>query len=66
MALLNRCATTGSPPKELTSTKLIPLYKGKGSDMVGDNYHALSIMHPFAKLLMGILTDHLEKFSEDL
>ena len=34
--------------------------------MVGDNYHALSIKHPFAKLLMGILTDRLEKFSEDL
>ncbi len=34
--------------------------------MVGDNYRALSIMHPFAKLLMGILTDRLERFSEDL
>ena len=44
---------------------MVPLYKGKGCDQDGDNYRALSIMHPLAKLIMGILTSRLDAISEE-
>ena len=64
-ALINKCIRENTPPKELKTAKLVPLYKGKGSDLEGDNYRALAIMHPLAKLIMGVLTSRLEQFSEE-
>ncbi len=54
-ALINKWVRDSNPPAALKSTKLVPLFKGKGSEVAADNYRALAVMHPLAKLIMGVL-----------
>lgn len=58
-ALLNKCVHSNLPPRSLNITKLAPLYKGVGDVQDPDNYRALAVMHPIAKLIMGILNVRL-------
>ncbi len=54
-ALINKCILYNNPPHALKEAKLVPLYKGKGPEGDCNNYRALAVMHPLAKLVMGIL-----------
>ena len=62
--MINACLAEASLPRELAEAKLVPLYKGKGCDQDGYSCRALTIMHPLAKLIMGVLTQRLDTISE--
>lgn len=55
-AFLNNCLRNGRPPRAWRSLKLVPLFKNKGSPTDPDNYRALAVGHPVAKLAMGAIT----------
>lgn len=62
--LVNKCLRENNAPGVLTNTKLVPLFKGKGSELDANNYRALAVMHPFAKLIMGVLNARLNEFAD--
>ena len=44
---------------------MVPFYKGSGSYHDCDNYRAIAVMPPMAKLFMSVLNTRLEKISND-
>jgi hypothetical protein len=62
-AFLNACLRDGRPPRAWRTLKLVPLFKNRGNPMDPDNYRALAVGHPVAKLAMGAITLRLEKLS---
>ncbi len=64
-ALINKCLRENSPPEALKLAKLVPLFKAKGSEADPNNYRALAVMHPLAKLIMGVLNVRLNQYSLD-
>lgn len=62
---LNTCLRDGRPPKAWRTLKVVPLFKGKGAPTDPDNYRALAVGHPIAKLAMGALTQRLETVSAE-
>ena len=64
-ALINKCIIEETPPTSLKLTKLVPLFKGKGSEGNCNNYRGLAVMHPFTKLIMCILNNKLTNISNE-
>ena len=52
------------PPSFWRSLKVVPLYKGKGDSTDCNNYRAIAIMPPLAKLLMALINRRLELYAE--
>ena len=46
-------------------TKLVALYKQKGSELDCNNYRGLAVMQPLNKLIMALLNVRLAKFAEE-
>lgn len=61
--ILNHCLRDGRPPTAWRSLKLVPLFKNKGAPTDPDNYRALAVGHPVAKLAMAVVTARMEKLS---
>ena len=53
--LINKCTIQQCPPAHLTVTKLVALYKNKGSVLDCNNYRGLAIMQLLNKLIMSVL-----------
>lgn len=64
-AFLNLCTKAGRPPTAWNKLKLVPLYKLRGDQLDPDNYRALAVGHPMAKLAMAIITRRVNKLAED-
>jgi hypothetical protein len=58
---LNRSAIDNAPPQAWRESKIVPLYKHKGSATDPSNYRSLAITPPFAKLFMAIMNSRLTK-----
>ena len=60
--LLNVSAINQLPPTSWRTSKITPLYKGKGDMTLPDNYRSIAVAPPFSKLFMAVmnrrLTDH--------
>lgn len=57
---LNKVIKSSTPPRSWRSIKVVPVYKGSGDSTNCDNYRAIAIMPPFAKLLMALVNRRLE------
>ena len=55
---------TGTVPDEWKVAFLTPIYKGKGSKSVLDNYRPISILSPISKVLENLLSIQLRCFFE--
>jgi hypothetical protein len=55
----------GRPPTTWRQLKLVPLYKKEGDPSDPDNYRALAVGHPLAKLAMGVINQRLTAVAED-
>jgi hypothetical protein len=64
-AFLNQCVKAGRPPTTWRQLKLVPLYKKEGDPSDPDNYRALAVGHPLAKLAMGVINKRLTAVAED-
>ena len=62
---LNLCIKAGRPPTTWRNIKLVPLYKEKGDRLDPNNYRALAVGHPLAKLAMGVLNQRLNLLAEE-
>ena len=60
--LLNVSSINQLPPTSWRTSKVTPLYKGKGDMTLPDNYRSIAVAPPFSKLFMAVmnrrLTDH--------
>lgn len=63
---LNSSAIENLPPTSWRNTKVVPLYKGKGSTTEPSNYRSIAITPPFAKLFMAIINQRLTKAANEL
>ena len=63
--IMNAFANHLQPPKAWKQLKLCPLYKNKGSRLDSNNYRALCVMHPVAKLYMSLINRRLELISDE-
>lgn len=52
---LNNSAIDQLPPASWRNTKVVPLYKGKGSIADPSNYRSIAITPPFAKVFMAVV-----------
>ena len=61
---LNASALTQVAPESWRSTKVVPLYKGRGDPGDMNSYRSIAITPPFTKVFMAVmnrrLTDHAE------
>ena len=57
---LSLCVAGGRPPTAWRSLRIAPLYKNKGDRGDPDNYRALAVGHPLAKLAMCALHQRLQ------
>ncbi len=62
---LTRCLTSLPPPSQWLTSKLTPLYKGKGEKMCRENYRALAVGHPMAKLASAVINQRLTLVADE-
>ena len=63
--IMSEFANRLQPPEAWKHLKLCPLFKNKGSNVDCDNYRALCVMNPVAKLYMSLLNRQLELISDE-
>jgi hypothetical protein len=63
---LNRSAIDNAPPGAWRETKIVPIYKNKGSTTDPGNYRSLAITPPFAKLFMAVMNSRLTNKAREL
>ncbi len=63
---LTDTAITREPPQAWKDTKVVPLYKGKGTPSDYNNYRSIAVSHPFAKLLMSVVNQRLTSLGVEL
>lgn len=63
---LNSSAIDKLPPTSWRNTKVVPLYKGKGSTADPSNYRSIAITPPFAKLFMAVINKRLTTAATEL
>jgi hypothetical protein len=63
---LNDSAIDQLPPTSWRNTKVVPLYKGKGSTADPSNYRSIAITPPFAKIFMAVVNQRLTKAANEL
>ena len=52
-------------PEDCRSAVIIPLYKGKGERIKGNNYRGISLLRVVGKIYERILVDRVRKETED-
>jgi hypothetical protein len=57
--LLNRSAIEQLPPTQWRTSKVTPLYKGKGDATLPENYRSIAVAPPLSKLFMAIMNKRL-------
>jgi hypothetical protein len=57
--LLNRSAIEQLPPSQWRTSKVTPLYKGKGDATMPENYRSIAVAPPISKLFMAIMNRRL-------
>ena len=57
--LLNRSAIEQLPPSQWRTSKVTPLYKGKGDATLPENYRSIAVAPPLSKLFMAIMNRRL-------
>jgi hypothetical protein len=57
--LLNASAIDQLPPTAWRTSKVTPLYKGKGDVTLPDNYRSIAVAPPFSKLFMAVMNRRL-------
>jgi hypothetical protein len=65
-SFLNASAIDQLAPALWRTTKVTPLYKGKGDAMLPENYRSIAIPPPFAKLLMAVVNQRLTATAVDM
>ena len=63
---LNDSAIDQLPPRSWRNTKVVPLYKVKGSTTDPSNYISIAITPPFAKIFMAVVNHRLTKAANEL
>ena len=62
---LNVSAITDLAPASWRSTKVVPLFKGRGDPKDMNNYRSIAITPPFTKALMAVVNRRLTDFAEE-
>jgi hypothetical protein len=57
--LLNRSAIEQLPPSQWRTSKVTPLYKGKGDATLPENYRSIAVAPPLSKLFMALMNKRL-------
>ena len=64
--LINQCIETSIFPNKWKLSKVVPLYKGKGSEDNPTNYRPISLLNPMSKILekeiQHQLCKHMNKY----
>ena len=58
-SLLNSCAIEQLPPTQWRTSKVTPLYKGKGDPTLPENYRSIAVSPPLSKLFMAVMNRRL-------
>jgi hypothetical protein len=58
-SLLNRSAIDQLPPTAWRTSKITPLYKGKGDAALPENYRSIAVAPPLSKLFMAVINQRL-------
>ena len=62
--LFNESAIKQLPPTSWRTSKITPLYKGKGDATLPENYRSLAVAPPLSKLFMAVITRRLTTMAE--
>ena len=62
--LLNSSAIDQLPPTSWRTSKVTPLYKGKGDATLPDNYRSIAVAPPFSKLFMAVMNRRLTEHAK--
>ena len=63
--LFNHIICTGTYPKKLKISRIIPIKKaGKNKDSI-DSYRPISNLHPVDKIIETIMKDQMDRFIQD-
>jgi hypothetical protein len=57
--LLNKTAIDQLPPRQWRTSKVTPLYKGKGGATIPENYRSIAVAPPLSKLFMAVMNRRL-------
>jgi hypothetical protein len=63
--LLNCSAIDQLPPTLWRTSKVTPLYKGKGDATLPDNYRSIAVAPPLSKLFMAVMNRRLTDLAEE-
>ena len=65
---LNESAIASAPPASWRTSKIVPIYKGKGDATIPDNYRSIAVTPPLAKVFMATMNQRLTEIasSKDL
>jgi hypothetical protein len=64
--LLNHSAIDQLPPLAWRTSKITPLYKGKGNAQLPENYRSIAVAPPLSKLFMSVINRRLTTTAEEL
>ena len=64
--LFNKIFDSGCYPSDWLSGEIIQLYKNKGDDTNPKNYRPITLLSCIGKLFTSILSDRLNKYSEEV
>jgi hypothetical protein len=62
--LLNSSAIDQLPPTSWRTSKVTPLYKGKGDAKLPENYRSIAVAPPLSKLFMAVINQRLTSIAE--
>jgi hypothetical protein len=63
--LFNKSAVDQLAPTQWRTSKVTPLYKGKGDPTKPENYRSIAVAPPLSKLFMAVINRRLTKTAED-
>jgi hypothetical protein len=64
-SLFNKCAIEQLAPTQWRTSKVTPLYKGKGDPSKPENYRSIAVAPPLSKLFMAVLNRRLTVTAEE-
>ena len=62
--LFNKSAIDQLPPTQWRTSKVTPLYKGKGDMTLPENYRSIAVTPPLSKLFMAVINRRLTTTAE--